>query len=153
MVIKMRVVIGTDHNGTNIKKEIIRFLNNRNIEVVDVSEHNSAIDDYPLYAFAAAKKVVDKECEYGILLCGTGIGMSIAANKVKGIRCAHVTSKNDAILARQHNNANMIALGVNSNKVNDLIKMIDLFLTTDFKNEERHVRRNNQIHDYEMENN
>ena len=79
--------------------------------------------------------------------------MSIAANKVKGIRCAHVTSKNDAILARQHNNANMIALGVNSNKVNDLIKMIDLFLTTDFKNEERHIRRNNQIHDYEMENN
>ena len=129
MVIKMKVVIGTDHNGTNIKKEIIRFLNNRNIEVVD------------------------KDCESGILLCGTGIGMSIAANKVKGIRCAHVTSKNDAILARQHNNANMIALGVNSNKVNDLIKMIDLFLTTDFKNEERHVRRNNQIHDYEMENN
>ena len=73
MVIKMKVVIGTDHNGTNIKKEIIRFLNNRNIEVVDVSEHNSAIDDYPLYAFAAAKKVVDKECEYGILLCGTYI--------------------------------------------------------------------------------
>ena len=59
MVIKMKVVIGTDHNGTNIKKEIIRFLNNRNIEVVDVSEHNSAIDDYPLYAFAAAKKVLD----------------------------------------------------------------------------------------------
>ena len=64
MVIKMKVVIGTDHNGTNIKKEIIRFLNNRNIEVVDVSEHNSAIDDYPLYAFDVAKKVVDKEADF-----------------------------------------------------------------------------------------
>lgn len=146
----MKVAIATDHNGVNIKKEIIRFLNNHNIETIDLSEHNSAVDDYPLYAFEVGKVVSSKEADYGILLCGTGIGMSIASNKVKGIRCAHVTSNTEAMLARAHNNANIIALGVNNHKVNDLIKWIDLFLTTDFKNEERHVRRNKQIMEYEQ---
>lgn len=145
----MKVAIATDHNGTIIKREIIRFLNNCSIETIDMSEHNSAYDDYPEYAFAVAEKVVNKEADFGILLCGTGIGMSIAANKVKGIRCAHVTNNSEATLARNHNNANIIALGVNNNKVNDLIKMIDLFLNTDFKQEERHIRRNNQIMEYE----
>ena len=130
--------------------EIIKYLNNQNIETIDLSEHNSAVDDYPLYAFEVGKAVSSKEADYGILLCGTGIGMSIAANKVKGIRCAHVTSNTEAMLARAHNNANIIALGANNHKVNDLIKWIDLFLTTDFKNEERHVRRNKQIMEYEQ---
>ena len=145
----MKIVIGTDHNGTEIKKEIKTFLKNRNYEVIDVSEHNSSFDDYPEYAFKVGEMVANKEADYGILICGTGIGMSIAANKVKGIRCAHVTSTSEAILARQHNNANVIALGANGNKVNDIIKIIDLFINTDFKNEERHIRRNNQIKDYE----
>lgn len=148
----MKIAIGTDHNGTEMKKEIKTFLKNRNIEVIDVSEHNSALDDYPEYAFAVGQKIVNKEADLGILLCGTGIGMSIAANKVKGIRCAHVTSTSEAILARQHNNANIIALGANNQKINDVIKMVDLFINTDFKKEERHVRRNNQILEYEMNN-
>ena len=144
MVIKMKVVIGTDHNGTNIKKEIIRFLNNRNIEVVDVSEHNSAIDDYPLYAFAAAKKVVDKECEYGILLCGTGIGMSIAANKHKGIRAGLCGDTESAKLTRLHNNANILCMGgrvVGAGLANE---MVDVFLNTEFEGG-RHQRRVDQI--------
>ena len=145
----MKIVIGTDHNGTEIKKEIKTFLKNRNYEVIDVSEHNSSFDDYPEYAFKVGEMVANNEADYGILICGTGIGMSIAANKVKGIRCAHVTNTSEAILARQHNNANVIALGANGNKVNDIIKIIDLFINTDFKNEERHIRRNNQIKDYE----
>lgn len=148
----MKVAIATDHNGVNIKKEIIKFLQNQNIEVIDLSMHNSALDDYPEYAFEVGKTVSNKEADFGILLCGTGIGMSIAANKVKGIRCAHVTNSSEAMLARNHNNANIIALGVNNNKVNDLIKWIDLFLTTNFKNEERHIRRNNQIKEYELKN-
>lgn len=146
----MKVAIATDHNGVNIKKEIIKYLNNQNIETIDLSEQNSAVDDYPLYAFEVGKAVSSKKADYGILLCGTGIGMSIAANKVKGIRCAHVTSNTEAMLARAHNNANIIALGANNHKVNDLIKWIDLFLTTDFKNEERHIRRNKQIMEYEQ---
>lgn len=146
----MKVAIATDHNGVNIKKEIIKYLNNHGIETLDLSTHNSAVDDYPLYAFDVGKVVSSNEADYGILLCGTGIGMSIAANKVKGIRCAHVTSNTEAMLARAHNNANIIALGANNHKVNDLIKWIDLFLTTDFKNEERHVRRNKEIMEYEQ---
>ena len=145
----MKIAIGTDHNGTEIKKEIKAYLKNKGYEVIDVSEHNSAFDDYPEYAFKVGELVASKEATCGILICGTGIGMSIAANKVKGIRCAHVTNTSEAILSRQHNNANIIALGANGNKVNDLIKMIDLFINTDFKAEERHVRRNGQILEYE----
>ena len=148
----MKIAIGTDHNGTEMKKEIKTFLRNRGIEVIDVSEHNSALDDYPEYAFEVGKKVVSGEADLGILICGTGIGMSIAANKVKGVRCAHVTSTSEAILARQHNNANIMAIGANNNKINDVIKMVDLFINTEFKREERHVRRNNQILEYEMNN-
>lgn len=148
----MKVAIATDHNGVTIKKEIIKFLKNQNIEVIDLSEHNTALDDYPEYAISVGQTVSNKEADYGILLCGTGIGMSIAANKVKGIRCAHVTSTSEAMLSRNHNNANIIALGVNNNSVNELIKWIDLFLNTNFKNEERHIRRNNQIMEYEKNN-
>ena len=144
----MKIAIATDHNGTEIKKEIKNFLKNKNVEVMDLSEHNSTLDDYPEYAFSVAGKVASGDADLGILLCGTGIGMSIAANKVKGIRCAHVTNTSEAILSRQHNNANIIALSA-KNKVNDILKMIDLFISTDFKNEERHARRNNQIADYE----
>ena len=145
----MKIAIGTDHNGTEIKKEIKTYLKNKGYEVIDVSEHNSAFDDYPEYAFKVGEIVANKEATFGILICGTGIGMSIAANKVKGIRCAHVTNTSEAILSRQHNNANIIAVGANGNKVNDLIKMIDLFINTGFKSEERHVRRNSQILEYE----
>ncbi len=147
----MKIAIGTDHNGTEMKKEIKVFLKNKGIEVLDISQHNSTMDDYPEYAFKVGEMVVNGEADLGILLCGTGIGMSIAANKVKGVRCAHVTNTSEAILARSHNNANVIALG-SKNKVNETLKMVDLFISTDFKNEERHVRRNNQIMEYEKNN-
>lgn len=145
----MKIAIGTDHNGTEIKKEIKTFLKNKGYEIIDVSQHNSAFDDYPEYAFKVGELISKKEADLGILLCGTGIGMSIAANKVKGVRCAHITSTSEAILAKQHNNANIIAMGSN-NKVNDIIKMVDLFINTEFKREERHVRRNNEIMEYEL---
>lgn len=146
----MTIAIATDHNGVNVKKEIIKFLKNRGYETLDLSEHNSSIDDYPDYAFLVGDAVANKKAELGILLCGTGIGMSIAANKVNGIRCAHVTSTNEAILAKEHNNANIIALGINSNTVNEILKMVDLFLTTNFKFDDRHVRRVNKITKYEL---
>ena len=138
----MKVAIATDHNGVNIKKEIIKYLNNQNIETIDLSEHNSAVDDYPLYAFEVGKAVSSKEADYGILLCGTGIGMSIAANKVKGIRCAHVTNTLEAKLSKMHNNANVMALGA---KNPDALEMVKTFLETSFSNEERHIRRCEEI--------
>ena len=144
----MKVAIATDHNGSELKREIIRFLANRDIETMDLSTSNSPVDDYPDYAFTLGKAVANKEADLGILLCGTGIGMSIAANKVKGIRCAHVTSTNDAFLAREHNNANVIALG-SKYPLNELLKIVDIFVHTEFKKEDRHLRRINKIYSYE----
>ena len=148
LVIKMKIAIGTDHNGTELKKEVIKFLQIKGYDIIDVSAHNSQIDDYPDYAFAVGKSVASGEAELGILMCGTGIGMSIAANKVHGVRCAHVTNTSDAILSRQHNNANVIAVG-SKITVNDIIKIIDLFINTNFSNEERHQRRVELISKYE----
>ena len=142
----MKVAIATDHNGVNIKKEIIRFLNNHNIETIDLSEHNSAVDDYPLYAFEVGKVVSSKEADYGILLCGTGIGMSIAANKIKGIRCARVVNVNETVLAREHNMANVIALSENTPDYENIVKT---FINTKESTEERHIRRVNKIMDIE----
>jgi RpiB/LacA/LacB family sugar-phosphate isomerase len=144
----MKIAIATDHNGSELKKEIIKFLKNRNVDIVDLSPSNSPVDDYPDYAFTLCKSIVKKEEDLGILMCGTGIGMSIAANKVKGIRCAHVTNTNDAFLARQHNNANVLAVG-SKLPLNEILKIIDIFVNTGFSNEDRHVRRIKKIMAYE----
>lgn len=144
----MKIAIGTDHNGVEVKREILSFLKSSGYEVVDVSPTNSAVDDYPNIAFDLCKVLNDNEADFGILVCGTGIGMSIAANKVKGIRCAHVTNVNEASLARKHNNANVMAIGKN-NRVNDILKMVDIFITTQFSKEDRHRRRVDIINKYE----
>ena len=144
----MKIAIGTDHNGVEVKREILSFLKSSGYDVVDVSPTNSAVDDYPNIAFDLCKVLNDNEADLGILVCGTGIGMSIAANKAKGIRCAHVTNVNEASLARKHNNANVMAIGKN-NRVNDILKMVDIFITTQFSKEERHRSRVDIINKYE----
>ena len=146
----MQIGITYDHNGYEIAQKVKEHLVKQGYKVKDYNNKYDPNDDYPKEALKLLEHK-EKE-EIGILICGSGVGMSIIANKVKGIRCAHVTSTSEATLARAHNNANIIALGVNNNKVNDLIKMIDLFLSTDFRNEERHIRRNNQIMEYEQNN-
>ncbi len=142
----MKIAIATDHNGVDEKKEIIKSLNN--YEVVDMSTDNTPIDDYPDFAFKVAESVANKEVDLGVLLCGTGIGMSIAANKVKGIRCAHCSSIEQAHLAREHNNANIIALSYKQD-LKELTKMIEEFLITPASQDERHQRRVNKIISYE----
>ena len=124
------------------------FINSFIIEIIDKSTNNTPIDDYPDFAFEVAKSVVNKEADLGVLLCGTGIGMSIAANKVKGIRCAHCSSISEAHLAKEHNNANIIALSY-KNAIPDIVEMIKEFINTDFSNEERHARRVEKIIKYE----
>ena len=140
----MKLAIATDHNGVNEKKEIISYLTNQGFEVLDLSQDNTPIDDYPDFAKRVSEAVLNKQADLGILMCGTGIGMSIAANKFNGIRCAKVSNESEAILAREHNNANIIALSYKEN-INNLKLMIEKFVKTDFSNEERHIRRVEKI--------
>ena len=102
----MKIAIATDHNGVKEKKELIELLSK--YEFVDKSPINTDTDDYPDFAFEVATSVVNKEVDLGVLLCGTGIGMSIAANKVKGIRCGHCSTIEQAHLTREHNHANIL---------------------------------------------
>ena len=140
----MKVAIATDHNGVEQKIELIYFLNDLGYEVLDLSKDNNPTDDYPDFAVRVANAINEKNKDLGILMCGTGIGMSIAANKIKGIRCAKVSSEEEAFLARQHNNANIIALSYKES-IENLKIMVSKFLSTEFSNEERHARRVEKI--------
>ena len=144
----MKVGIATDHNGVNEKKVLIEYLTTLGYEMIDCSTDNNDTDDYPDFASRVAKKVQTNEVELGILMCGTGIGMSIAANKYDGIRCAKVSSVSEASLAKEHNNANIIALSYKED-MESLKEMITKFLSTPFSNEERHARRVNKIMEIE----
>ena len=146
----MKLVIATDHNGVNEKEIIINNLKEK-YDIIDLSKQNYETDDYPAFAFKVGEYVRDNEDSLGILLCGTGIGMSIAANKVKKVRCAHVSNLVEAKLARMHNNANIIAMSYKTD-INDMLEYINAFITTDFANEERHIRRVEMISNYEKDN-
>lgn len=142
----MKIAIATDHNGVEQKKYLITNL--KEYDFIDKSPNNTPTDDYPDFAFAVAQSVLNKEADLGILMCGTGIGMSIAANKVRGIRCAHCSDISQAHLAREHNNANIIALSYKQN-LNEITLMIKEFVETTPSTEERHTRRVNKIISYE----
>lgn len=144
----MKLVIASDHRGIKRKKEIIDYLRKNNIEVIDLGPNTEESVDYPIYAFKLCNEICNNNAELGILLCGTGIGMSIAANKVKGIRCAKVTNVNDTILTRQHNNANVIALS-SSESLFKTKKIVDAFVKTEFSNDERHIRRIEMLENYD----
>jgi len=146
----MKIGITNDHRGVNRKKEIIKYLKSKGHEILDFGPNTSESVDYPIYAFDIGKRISNKEIEFGILLCGTGIGMCIAANKVNGVRCANLNNINDAKLAREHNNANAIALNSDMNMIR-IKDILDVFLKTKFSNEERHARRVSLIDSYKNE--
>ena len=123
----------------------MKHLDERNIAYKDFGTYNTDSTDYPIYAKKVAKAVAEGGCESGILVCGTGIGISIAANKVKGIRCALCTDCFMAEATRQHNNANILALGGRVVGPGLALKIVDTFLDTPFSNDERHIRRINAI--------
>ena len=106
-----KIGIGSDHGGFNLKGKVIKLLNDLGYEVEDFGCYNTDSVDYPDIAKAVCGAVVEEKCDGAILICGTGVGMSIAANKIKGIRCAHLTDTYSAAMAREHNNANVIAIG------------------------------------------
>jgi ribose 5-phosphate isomerase B len=135
----MTVIIGNDHAGVGYKKLIVSYFTNKGIHVLDLGASSEDSVDYPDYAKKVSEEVLKKKDNLGILICGTGIGMSIAANKFKGIRAALIYDKETAILAKKHNNANILCLGARKTDINLALDMIETFLETEF--ELRHQRR------------
>lgn len=133
--------IGCDHGGYTLKLEIMEHLKKRGIEYKDFGCDSEAAVDYPVYARAVAHAVVNGECDKGILICGTGIGISIAANKIKGIRAALCSDCFSAEATRLHNDANILAMGARVVGPGLALKIIDTFLDTSFSEEERHKNR------------
>ena len=140
--------IASDHAGYEVKKEVIKFLEENNYEVIDYGTNSSESVNYPNYAFKIGEDVVNKKIEKGILICKTGIGMSIACNKVKGVRCSKVDNKEEASLTRSHNDSNVIALS-SMKSIQEIKEIILTYLETPFSNEEKHINRIKEISKYE----
>ena len=144
----MKIAFGCDHAGIVIKEQIIKFVENLGHQVIDCGTNSNQSCDYPDFALKVAENVATNTANKGILICGTGIGMSIAANKVKGIRAAVCWNKETAALISQHNNANIICAGARFATVEDICSWIKIFLETKF--EERHIKRINKITEIEQ---
>ena len=139
------IALGCDHGGYDLMQEVMAHLDQRGIEYKNFGTFTKDSCDYPEYAKLVANAVVDGTCEKGILICGTGIGISIAANKVPGIRCALCHDCFSAAATKEHNNANMLAMGARVIGPGLALKIVDTFLDTPFSNDERHVRRVDMI--------
>ncbi len=141
------IALGSDQGGFELKQEVIKHLEERGLEFKDFGSYDTKSVDYPEYAKKVCKAINDGECDKGILICGTGIGISITANKIKGIRAALCTDCFMAEATRLHNDANVLALGGRVVGPGLALKIVDTFLDTPFSNEERHIRRINAIED------
>lgn len=135
------IALGNDQAGFGLKQEVMRYLDEHDIPYKDYGSYSEESVDYPVYAKKVAHAVADGECEKGILICGTGIGISIAANKVKGVRAALCHDTFSAEATRQHNDANILAMGARVIGPGLAVKIVEIFLHTDFSNAERHARR------------
>lgn len=142
----MKIGIISDHNGYELKTQLQKEL--KDINFIDYGTTSNKNIDYPDYAFKLAESLINKEIDLGIAICGSGIGMSIACNKVKGIRCARVTTIKDVKVTRNDNDANIIAFSGNIN-LKKAKRFIEEFINTPFSSEERHIRRINKISEYE----
>ena len=143
----MKIGIVSDHRGYELKNKIIENLINE-YEIIDYGPTTTESVDYPDYAFTLGNKVVEKEVDFGVAICGSGIGISIACNKVKGIRCAKVSNAEEAYYTRNDNDSNIVAFSAEV-PLEDSIKIIKKFVETPFSNDERHLRRINKIKEYE----
>ncbi len=141
------IALGCDHGGFAMMQEVKKHLEQRGLEYMDFGCLSEESVDYPEYAKLAAGAVASGECDKGILICGTGIGISIAANKVKGIRAALCHDCFSAQATREHNDANMLAMGARVIGVGLALQIVDIFLDTPFSNDERHIRRIDMIED------
>ena len=143
----MKIIIGSDHAGKDIRKKVIDHLIEMGNEVVDCGTNNDT-SNYAIEGIKVAENISMKKGDLGIIICGSGVGISIAANKVKGVRAALVYNEEVAKLAREHNDANVISIGARFFNLEEIIKMVDVFISTDFEGG-RHEDRVHTISDYE----
>ena len=135
------IAIGNDHTGYAMKKAIVEYLDRRGIEYKDFGSGDVTTSNYPDYAKAVGRAIQKKECDKGILICGTGIGISIAANKMKGIRAALCHDCFSAEATRLHNDANILAMGARVIGIGHALKIVEIFIDTEFSQDERHIHR------------
>ena len=147
----MKIGIACDHRGYKLKENLKEILKKQNYEVIDFGATSEESTDYPDYAFALGEAVANKTADFGIAICGSGIGISIACNKVKGVRCAKVTTPTEAEITRIDNDSNIVAFGENiANET--AIEIVEKFINTSPSLEEKHTRRINKIKEYEENN-
>ena len=147
----MKIAIGCDHGALELKKLMIAYLEKLGHEIKDFGTHTLDSCDYPDFAAPAARAVASGECEKGIVLCTTGIGVSITCNKIKGIRCALLSDVMSARMTREHNDTNMMALGAGVIDHDLALEIVKIWLGTEFSGEERHQRRINKMMALETE--
>ena len=145
----MRIAIASDHGGFELKKQLIPYMESQGISVYDMGCNDTQSVDYPDFAFPLSEAVAKSEYDFGILICGTGIGMSMCANRVPGIRCALCSEPVSAALTRQHNNANVLAMGARMIGFEMACAIVDAFLKTEFSGG-RHERRVDKMTNYNM---
>lgn len=138
----MRVALGADHGGFELKEVIHQHLESQGIEILDYGTHSKESVDYPRYGFAVGNAITKNEADLGIVVCGTGLGISIAANKIPGIRAAVCSETYSARMAREHNNANILALGARVIGVGLALEIVDVFLKTEFSGGRHSLRLN-----------
>ena len=143
----MKIGFASDHRGYNLKEELKEAFKNE-YEIVDFGTDSTTSVDYPDYAFKLGEAVANNLVSYGVAICGSGIGISIACNKVKGVRCAKVSNSEEAMYTRNDNNSNIVAFGEKTS-LNDAIEIVKTFITTPASEEEKHQRRVNKITAYE----
>lgn len=139
------IAIGCDHGGYELKEKVVAYLKEHNLEYKDFGCYGKDSCDYPIFGRAAAEAVANGECDRGIVICTTGIGISMVANKVKGVRCALCADTHSAKMTRLHNDANVLAMGAAIVGEGVAMSILETFLNTEFSGEEKHVRRINLI--------
>ena len=144
----MKIAIGSDHGGVDLKEEVFKHLKAKGYEVIDVGTNSHDSCHYPIYGAAVADLVAKQECEFGIVICTSGEGIAIAANKVDGVRCGIGYNDEVAKLMRQHNDANVISFGAKFMETTDVLKRVDIFLNTEFEGG-RHQTRVDMINELE----
>lgn len=143
----MKLGFASDHRGFELKEKLIEYYSD-NYEIVDCGTNSNDSCDYPVYAYKLGKLIINKEIDFGIAICGSGVGISIACNKIKGVYCAKVSNSEEALHTRLDNNANCVSFGENTS-LEDAVSIINTFITTEYSNLDKHNRRNNLVKDIE----